>query len=78
MEGNEEMKSEKGIAEAINEVAGAIKYVGEMIEKHSKSIDRLQQVITWSFRTEWDANVADMLGQIGHQLKQFNEFNESK
>ena len=73
MEGNEEMKSGKeGIAEAITEVADAIVFVGEKIDKHSKSIDSLQQVITWSFRTEWDANVADMLGQIGHQLKKFN------
>ena len=67
------MKPEKGIAEAISEVAGAIEYVGEMIDKHSISIDTLSQKIYLSFRTDWDVNVADMLGQIGHQIKKSNK-----
>ena len=61
---------------AENETANAILKIADAIDGHSKSIDGLSQNIHWSFRDDFDENVADMLGKINNQFVMFNKLLE--
>ena len=59
-----------------SKIAEAILKIADAIDGHSKSINGLSQNIHWSFRDDFDENVADMLGKINNQFVMFNKLIE--
>ena len=59
-----------------NKIVQAILKIADAIDGHSESIDGLSHNIHWSFRDNFDENVADMLGKINNQFVMFNKLLE--
>ena len=52
--------------------------IAEAILVHAKSIDGLAKQMQWCFSTDFEENVADVLGKINNQFVNFNKAKERK